>query len=293
MQNRLEATSNVRVKELRNGVKSYNFTRETFWKGLWDADTITARGLFMRDGEVLARGFEKFFNMNEPNGYTHEEILDFDYPVVVEEKLNGFLAIVSVIDDEVWVLSKSGETDFSEAAKRVLPMEALDEYRGLLHGWSLVFEVMLENDPHIVGYENEHSVLLAAIENTEKFTVGKASTLANIAATLGVPVAKAKVANDRGELEVLLDEAVSSTETEGVVIRDAAGRMSKIKSDWYSEVKRCRTSINRYFKNGTIDANMERILEFMMERGIEEGDLIVEGITGRSVNLPVIADAFR
>lgn len=55
----------VKVRDLGDGIVSCNFTRRAFLGGKWDFATRHARGLFLRDGRVFARSFNKFFRINE------------------------------------------------------------------------------------------------------------------------------------------------------------------------------------------------------------------------------------
>ena len=52
------------------GILACNFSRRAFTKGLWDETSCKARGLFLRadDAEVVARGYDKFFNLGQAPG---------------------------------------------------------------------------------------------------------------------------------------------------------------------------------------------------------------------------------
>lgn len=70
-----------------------------------------ARGLFLDgNGNVVARGFEKFFNLGENEQTTRENIdKRLKFPVRVERKENGFLGLVSARGGGSWRFwSKSG-----------------------------------------------------------------------------------------------------------------------------------------------------------------------------------------
>lgn len=62
LQNMLDSKY-IRVKELGNNIVSLNFTRDAFQNGIWNNETITARGLFINkvDGDIVARSYNKFF----------------------------------------------------------------------------------------------------------------------------------------------------------------------------------------------------------------------------------------
>ena len=54
----------VQVKNLKDNVISFNFTRDAFEKDKWNTITTKARGLFVdkTDGHIVGRSFDKFFN---------------------------------------------------------------------------------------------------------------------------------------------------------------------------------------------------------------------------------------
>ena len=94
----------VRVKESGvPGVVACNFTRKAFYKGAWDEQTVRARGLFLdkNTGAVVARGYDKFFNVGQDGGPASirdlaeaavEAAPTSDNPhVTLRHKLNGFL----------------------------------------------------------------------------------------------------------------------------------------------------------------------------------------------------------
>lgn len=102
----------VQVKNLKDNVISFNFTRDAFEKDKWDTITCHARGLFVdkTNGQVVARSFGKFFNYRqhettEPQ-YMKEHIA---WPLIGYKKENGFLGIVSKYNGKVRFFTKSSD----------------------------------------------------------------------------------------------------------------------------------------------------------------------------------------
>lgn len=100
--NLLEAmrdSDNVNVRPVKGETDVYacNFSRDAFRNQRWDEYSSKARGLFLDgNGNVVARGFEKFFNLGENEQTTRENIdKRLKFPVRVERKENGFLGLVS------------------------------------------------------------------------------------------------------------------------------------------------------------------------------------------------------
>ena len=102
----------VQVKNLKDNVISFNFTRDAFEKGKWDTITTKARGLFIdkTDGHVVGRSFDKFFNYKQHEttepAYMKEHI---KWPLVGYKKENGFLGIVSKDRNGVHFFTKSSD----------------------------------------------------------------------------------------------------------------------------------------------------------------------------------------
>lgn len=95
---------NVRPVKGENDVYACNFSRDAFKNQRWDEYSSKARGLFLDgNGNVVARGFEKFFNLGENEQTTRENIdKRLKFPVRVERKENGFLGLVSARGDGSW-----------------------------------------------------------------------------------------------------------------------------------------------------------------------------------------------
>ena len=57
----------IQEKKLDDDISSFNFTRDAFYKGNWNKQTVLARGLFIdvTNQKIMARSYEKFFKINE------------------------------------------------------------------------------------------------------------------------------------------------------------------------------------------------------------------------------------
>ena len=250
----LKSHSFVRTRDAGNGIVSYNFTRDAFYNQKWDAVTTKARGLFIRGSKVVGRGYDKFFNMGERHGYTRDEIMsNFVYPVDISRKVNGFLGIMFADHGELKLFSKSGPTEYSRAAENMIQLQ--DSERELLvkileeNDASLTVEVVHPYDPHIVS-ENAGMYILDAIANEFSFR-----TLDTVRETIEreIPTLRSKEHHTvftAAQLETALDKAIAA-EDEGIVMRDAQGRMSKIKSDRYVQIKSIRTMLNQALRGKT------------------------------------------
>lgn len=254
---------NVRLVKGETDVYACNFSRDAFRNQRWDEYSSKARGLFLDgNGRVVARGFEKFFNLGE-NEQTTRESIDrrLKFPVHVERKENGFLGLVSVGNDGEWRFwSKSGQTDYSPLIERLFyrtvdvdRVEGLKRVVGAL-GLTLAFEVIdQESDRHIIGYDESEIVFLHAIVNTVDFQIDYAfDRLVDSMGAFRRPevVAVFQSESEREELWRLVDRERHDSTREGIVVYDGGGYMFKVKSDYYLKVKSLRSLLERVILHG-------------------------------------------
>ena len=246
----LAAHRHVRVTDCGAGVSAYNFTRQAFRKGLWDRYTMTARGLFARQGVIVGRGFDKFFALDQAG--TGLDGLAF--PVTATEKSDGFLASAFALDGRIRVWSKAGPTDYARAARRALDRRLSGTDRQRLHDLladhdvSLALEIVLDDDPRLVrAPAADEATLLAVIANAPTQTLRP-----DLAGAVPLPRPRPLgAADDRAGLDRLVRTARDS-HGEGAVLTDATGRMVKVKSDRYLALTRFRTAVTRVWQ-GTAD----------------------------------------
>jgi 2',3'-cyclic-nucleotide 3'-phosphodiesterase len=254
----------IRVKELGNDIVSLNFTRNAFQDGIWNDETIKARGLFINKitGDIVARSYNKFFQYDETpetKEYVDNHLV---YPLYISKKFNGFLGIISVYDDEFFVATKStNEGEYCEYFKEILnkTIFATEEDKNELftmlkeRNCTATFEVMdMVNDQHIV-YEENPLALLDFIPNTLDINgidkdVELSETLKNKLNIKSIVIAKNKVINTKEELDNFL-AMTEEEELEGAVITDSNGFMWKYKTNFYSFWKTERNQLKRILRN--------------------------------------------
>ena len=83
-------------------ISSFNFTRDAFYKKEWNEQTTKARGLFVdtRTNEIVVRGYEKWFRVNEVEETKIMNLKDtLKFSVTAYVKENGFLGLISYNKD--------------------------------------------------------------------------------------------------------------------------------------------------------------------------------------------------
>lgn len=317
----------VRVKESGvPGVVACNFTRKAFYKGVWDAQTVRARGLFLdkNTGAVVARGYDKFFNIGQSGAPSTirdlateaaREARDNEcYNVTMRKKHNGFLAIVSTINGNLTVLSKSGITAYSCEAERILRAQIGDagceRLRRVLadNNMSATFECISKRDPHMVYYTKDEMIFLDFIHNAPDYDpvpLDAAFTTIRAVDPL-MPFAESKTlgywwmwenGTDLANIITRMAEKASREHSEGYVISYGDGRMAKIKTEWYTRAKWLRPMVqnailrDNYEPGKCESAEITRMRALLMDAGVLSRDyaermgMLVEDVTGDAITL--------
>ena len=262
---RMMDNPNVVVKKVKgeDDIYACNFTRDAFTKHKWDNYSSKARGLFLdHEGNVVMRGFDKFFNIGENEETSFENVMErMTYPARVERKENGFLGIIGAKgngDPSFRFFSKAGNTDYSQLVRRrfekVVPpgSDVENEVFTLMRraNASLVCEVIdTESDRHIIKYPESCIYALHLIRNDVDFEVLPVweEILRRIASNMEWP--DSFMVNSRDELDRAVTDAKTG-EREGIVIYGADGYMCKLKSDHYLFIKSLRTSLQNAILGG-------------------------------------------
>ena len=256
-------TDNSYIKVVPQGninVSSFNFTRDAFTGGIWNGITTKARGLFINTStkEIVARGYDKFFNVNE-RPETNLDVLPntVAYPVVGYKKENGFLGLLGFDkeSDRLLFCSKSqiGGT-YSHYFKNLLLKEVKEEtlYNYMKpHNVTLVFEVIdIVNDPHIIKYQKSKVVLLDIIENSISFSHYSYDSVKETAELLGVECKERSVIlNNPDEFKQFAEEMTQddfkwkNRYIEGFVFEDSRKFMFKYKTNYYNYWKYMRSRV--------------------------------------------------
>lgn len=328
--NLLDAMMNndlVRVKESGiEGVVACNFTRKAFYKGAWDEQTVRARGLFLdkNTGAVVARGYDKFFNIGQSGApatirdlatEAAREARDNEcYNVTMRKKHNGFLAIVAAINGNLTVLSKSGITAYSREAERILREQIGDagceRLRRVLadNNLSATFECISKRDPHMVYYRDDKMIFLDFIHNAPDYDpVPLDAAFTTIRAVdPSMPVAESKILaywwmwendDDLASVITRMADRASCEHSEGYVVSYGDGRMAKIKTEWYTRAKWLRPMVqnailrDNYEPGKRESAEITRMRALLMDAGVLSRDyaermgMLVEDVTGDAITL--------
>lgn len=251
-------------------ISSFNFTRKAFEKNIWDNMTNKARGLYIDtvDYKIVARSYDKFFNINQrPETRIEELRRKLQFPVVAYLKENGFLGIVgwNPETDDILITTKSSIVgDYSGYFKNMLYShygeESVDKMKDYIkeNNVSFVFECCdMTNDPHIIEYDKDKLILLDVIKNQMKYDKLPYDELVSIANEIGFSVKEKSYVLESWEdfykwyNEIMADDyKYNGDHVEGFVIEDSNGYMVKVKLAYYSFWKHMRNVAHTVLKTG-------------------------------------------
>lgn len=267
----LRANRYIQEKKFGN-ISSFNFTEKAFYDKIWDEQTTKSRGLYLDilKGKVVARAYDKFFNINE-RPETKFDMLQYklQFPVTAYVKENGFLGIVSYneYEDDLLIASKSTlDSQFAQWFREMLyekiSAENIQEMKKYIkeHNVSFVFEcVDMKNDPHIIEYPNSELFLLDIVQNDMNFSKYEYDTMVDVANQFGLtPKEKAfEIATWQEFFDWYYDILEEDYEydgrkIEGFVIEDSVGYMTKLKLTYYNFWKFMRSISHEAIRNGYI-----------------------------------------
>ena len=248
MVEQLRLSQDIRETQLDNNISSFNFNKNAFYSRRWNSLTCKARGLFINTetDKVVARGYEKFFNVNEVHATELEHLLHtFKGKITCYKKENGFLGIMSLVNGELFLASKSSNKgDFAEIFNKLFEKSEINKEKLIDYlknnDVSLTFEVIdIENDPHIIKYDKSKIVLLDIIHNDYEFIREPYEEVKRLANEINCECKTVYIEFDdirqfhRWYLENTDADNMSHEDIEGVVIENN-GFMTKLKFPYYN-----------------------------------------------------------
>lgn len=251
-------------------ISSFNFTKEAFFNKEFDETSTKARGLFINNetNEVVARGYDKFFNVGENDipMASHEYLLDnMKGSIKMFIKENGFLGILGYdsVQDELFFASKSTcDSDFAQYFEDIFNETVSHEDKERMkqefkrQNLCAVFEVNDPvNDPHIVEYEKPHIVILDVFKRELNLKRLPQKKLEEFGIKYGINVKGVgpefkNVGDFLNFNNYVANENPLKTKYkfEGFVAEDEIGNMIKIKLPYYNYWKQMRGIVHRIKK---------------------------------------------
>jgi RNA ligase len=225
----------------------YNYTPRAQYERLWNEVTLQCRGLILNgNGEVVARPFRKFFNLEEVNELPAE-------PFEVYEKMDGSLGILYWAGEGAFVATRGSFTsDQSRKANQILHAKYGQVLPRLNREHTYLFEIIYPENRIVVDYGPQEDLVLLAVIDT---VTGEELPLPEV----GFPV----VERYDGLTDMAAIRGLAAANKEGFVIRFESGYRIKIKFAEYVRLHRIITKVSsrniwEYLRTG---ASLEEILE--------------------------------
>lgn len=215
----------------------WNYAEKVQYEGQWDEVTLQTRGLVTDDkGNVIARPFTKFFNMEEGR-YTPTS--EFD----VYSKMDGSLGILFNYEGE-WVLATRGSFTSDQAVKGFELLQKYD-YQKLHKGYTYLFEIIYPENRIVVQYPYEDLVLLGVIETKTDYEVNihegnNDLRIRNLINNIGFRV----VQKYDGVSDYKVLKEMIKDDEEGFVVRFTNGSRMKVKGVEYLRLHKIMTNVS-------------------------------------------------
>lgn len=207
----------------------WNYTPEVQYGQLWDEITLQCRGLVTdNEGNVVARPFKKFFNIEEGKHTPTEEFEVF-------EKMDGSLGIVFKYNGEVIYATRGSFT--SDQAKWMANYGKEHNFQNILvEGHTYLFEIIYPENRIVVDYGGQERLVLLGIINTE---TGEELSYDDIIMVPWDIVERYDGIKDYTTLKNLVDN-----NAEGFVVRFSNGDRMKIKGEEYLRLHKIMTNVS-------------------------------------------------
>jgi len=239
----------------------FNYTAAASYENRWNYFEMISRGLIINKvtGEIVGRGYDKFFNWMEGERYTDAKI------VSITEKMDGSLGILYRDDGYKIATRGSLESDQAQWATKFLN----SNYSfSVPHEWSLLFEIIYPDNRVIIDYGDESNLYLLGIRNRFNGKYLRTSMVETFADKYGFPMPK------KYEF-VSINEILSEAKTidanqEGWVVDFADGQKFKFKGEEYRRLHKLLKGLSfkwalENYRNGTIEQAREVLPEEFRE----------------------------
>jgi len=206
----------------------WNYTPAVQYGEKWDEVTLQCRGLVTgTEGNVVARPFKKFFNIEENK---HTPTQDFE----VFDKMDGSLGIMFKYNGEMICATRGSFT--SDQSKWMSEFAQKYNYQDIIvEGFTYLFEIIYPENRIVVNYDGQERLVLLGIINTE---TGEELPHNELFEGFDV-VKKYDGVRDYSELKGKVEQ-----NSEGFVVRFSNGDRMKIKGEEYLRLHKIMTNVS-------------------------------------------------
>ena len=211
----------------------WNYSEKVQYEGLWDEITLQTRGLVTDDeGNVVARPFKKFFNLEEGK---HTPTEEFE----VYEKMDGSLGILFFYEGQ-WVVATRGSFTSDQAMKAQEMIKSKYIVESIPKGYTTLFEIIYPENRIVVDYGDEESLVVLGMNSRMSGKEMDYESLLNVHNESGMTVVKKY---DKITDYTFLKKMIADTH-EGFVVRFSNGERIKIKGEEYLRLHKIMTNLS-------------------------------------------------
>jgi len=217
----------------------WNYTPECQYDRKWDEYTKICRGLVLdREGNVIAKAFDKFFNINEAEE-TKLENLPNEVPIITE-KVDGSLGIIFIYKDRLIVATRGSFESEQAAWSTEWLKNNLAKSQYFIKDYTYLFEIIYKANRIVINYDKEELVLLSIINNETSKELSY-EEVNEEGKRLNVNIVKKLEINDIKKVIDMLPTL--STNEEGFVCKYSNGLRVKLKGEEYIRLHKLITGV--------------------------------------------------
>ncbi len=216
----------------------FNYTEKCTFEGTWNEVERISRGLIIHwpSLQVLARPFEKFFNLGEMPESQQENLPPGE--IEATEKMDGSLGITyfNPVNRKVMVSTRgSFISSQSQWATEYLQSKFGDRLNNLCQDLTLLFEIIYPENRIVLDYKGYSGLCLIGARRISSGYDYPYAGLQGLAADFGFDLVKQTLCDG---LEGLMPFVQSARGVEGWVVRFNNGLRVKIKTEEYIKLHR-------------------------------------------------------
>lgn len=183
-----------------------------------------------KTGDILARPYHKFFNLNETQD-TQEKTVSWESSHIILEKLDGSMIHPLIINEELRYYFKMGDLGSKEKKYITSDHDKLSRYL-LTSGYTPIYELCSLENRIIIPYEIG-KLVLTAVRNTINGTYLSYEDLVTLGRDFKVPVVGVFESDSIKDISEFKKRIFNLKGEEGCVIRFSSGEMIKMKAYEY------------------------------------------------------------